>query len=86
MHATLHTTIQTIRPTTSHEGTDERLTDEEAALIIRAGFAFDALFILIGLIAVVAGRVAGGVAVVGLGLAALFAGWVVVALSDHFRH
>jgi hypothetical protein len=85
MHATLHTTTQPIRPTTSHKDTGERLSDDEAALIIRAGFAFDALFILIGLIAVAAGRVAGGLAVAGLGVAALVAGWLVVQLSDHFH-
>jgi len=63
----------------------DRLDDDAAALLIHTGYAFDVILILIGLIAVVTGHVAGGLGVAVLGVVALVAGWVVVELSDHFH-
>jgi hypothetical protein len=82
----MHATIQPTRPTTIHDSRKgEHLSDDETALLIRTGFAFDALLILIGLISILTGHIAGGLGAVVVGVAALAAGWVVVELSDHFR-
>jgi hypothetical protein len=79
----MHATLPTTRPTTSDGGRNgEHLTDDEATSIIRAGFAFDALLIVIGLIAIAAGQIAGGLGVIGLGVAAFVAGWVATQLAS----
>jgi hypothetical protein len=86
MEATmLQTSAQGFRSTANSGKKGERLSDDEAALLIHVGYAFDALLILVGLIAVAAGQLAGGLGVAGLGMTALLAGRAVVGISDRFR-
>jgi hypothetical protein len=81
----MQTRIQTARPARHDSTAQDGLDDAAAALLIRTGYVFDAILVLVGLIAALAGHVAGGLAVAGLGVAALTAGWLVVELSDHFH-
>jgi hypothetical protein len=82
----MQTNIKGFRSAGNIQTKPEGLDDSETALLIRTGYVFDLVLVLVGLIAMAAGHVAGGLGVALLGVAGFLAGWVVVELSDHFHH